>query len=101
LLLLSLLASAQCVARCAAMPCDQSSADLPPCHRHSAPAPKVCATPLFVVSIRTHAAPQLAVHEIATVSEFAVPSLWQPLTRAYPPSPLPDRGGPSITIRRI
>jgi hypothetical protein len=101
LLLLALLASGQCVARCAAAPCGQASGDLPPCHRHSSPAPKVCTIPLFAAGLRAHSTPQLAVYAIAIVNDLAVPTRSQPFTPWNPPSPPRDSGGPSLATLRI
>jgi hypothetical protein len=60
--LLAIVASAQCVARCAAMPCQQQSEAHPaPCHRHSSPQQntpaKPCAMPLILVDGRGIAVP--------------------------------------------
>jgi hypothetical protein len=102
--LLSLLANAQCVARCAATHCGQptSSADLPPCHRHQSPAPKPCTAPLFVADKRPHSAPKLTLQAIVADTEpVAAPMVWQPASHLHPPSPPLDSGSSSITILRI
>jgi len=103
--LLSLLASVQCVARCAAMACDRPASANPPCHRHRSPAPQQpCAAPLFVAHARPHPAPQIGAPALqATVAEiaFAAPAVWHPATRSNPLAPPPDSGGPSIAILRV
>ena len=100
--LISVLANAQCMVRCQVMPCDPpASSDVPPCHRHSAPAPKPCATPLIVADAQVHAAPQ-SVMQAAIVDTEVVPlTPWQPPMPPHSSSAPPDSGGPSINILRI
>jgi hypothetical protein len=102
--LLSLLVNAQCVARCAAMPCDKpasSSADLPPCHRHPTPAPKPCTPALFAVDARSHSASPVGAFAFVALVESAAPTVRQPASQAPVPSPPLDSGGPSLTILRL
>src|SRR5580698_9962464 len=98
--LLSLLASVQCVAQCIASPCEQSSANLPPCHRHQSPATKSCANPTFVADARPHSAPQFAVQAIVADTELAAPIVSQPHLQPPHSSP-PDSVAPSLFILRI
>jgi len=77
--LVALIASAQCVARCAAMPCQQRSEAHPaPCHRHSSPPQKTpanpCAMPLFLVDGRGIAA-TAADRPIGAIARGASPGL--------------------------
>ncbi|HEX3748760.1 MAG TPA: hypothetical protein VHW09_32765 [Bryobacteraceae bacterium] len=101
--LVSLLASVHCMARCAVMPCGQSGSqsDLPPCHRHSTPAAKPCATPIFMAEARTHGATPIAPLAPAVQVEPAAPPLTRPAAQPRPASPAPDSGGPTIHILRV
>src|SRR5579871_941351 len=57
--LLCLFVNAQCIAKCAVLPCDQpasSQPDLPPCHRHTPDTPHAthhCGSTAFVLSERS------------------------------------------------
>jgi hypothetical protein len=99
--LFSVLAHAQCVARCTVTPCRQSATDLPPCHRHSSPGSKPCTTPLFVSGARFQAAHQLVLQATIVESAAAAPAQWQLLPQSYPASPPPDSRGLSNLILRI
>ena len=95
-------ANAQCVARCAGAPCHQDAAPstLPPCHRHSSPAPdaapKACALPVYLVEARhlpvLHGVPAVA------IPAAALPSLAVVYHRAAPPIEPAANGGPPVSL---
>ena len=98
--LISVLANAQCMVRCQVMPCERpATSDLPPCHQHSAPVQKPCATPLFLADAQAHAAPQIVVETAIVETEVLLP--WQPAMPPHSSFPPPDSGGLSIPILRI
>jgi len=105
--LLSVMASGQCVARCAMLPCGRpasSDPDLPPCHRHRSPAPKPCLTPVFVADGRPQTAPRIgddAMHATATDVAFGAWLAWHPAAQQHPPSPPPESGSPYLVILRV
>jgi len=97
--LLAIFANVHCVARCAVTPCDQSSSDVPPCHRHSSPGSKHCATPLFAAGARF----QPAYHPVAqpVTADTAAPPQWRPFVRHNAATLPVDSSAPSLLILRI
>ncbi|HUB78249.1 MAG TPA: hypothetical protein VMB03_05605 [Bryobacteraceae bacterium] len=96
--LLAMFANARCVAKCAVTPCDQSSSDVPPCHRHPAPGSRHCSTPVFVSTARIH---QLLTPAIVFETEAIAPPRWQALARTAPAPPTPAGSAPSFLILRV
>lgn len=114
LAVVSVLASAQCVARCAVEPCHQaggasSSADLPPCHRHHPPepAPRPCASPVFVTDGRTIVSPITPPVQTGTTFLAVTPNIQavlaaQPADSANPAASPPETGNStSLLVLRI
>src|SRR5580698_6342006 len=99
--LLSLLASVQSVAQCIASPCEQSSANLPPCHRHQAPTTKSCVNPSFVADARPHPGPQFVLQATVDDAEAVAPAVWQPHLQPHPSSTPHDSAATSLFILRI
>ena len=103
------LANAQCVVSCASAPCTQpatSSANLPPCHRHSSkvPAPKPCTVPVVVADVRLHTAPAIEVRKLTAILDAYQPAaslVWLPVRLADTASPPPESSGPAFRILRI
>ncbi len=96
--LLCVVVNAQCVARCAIVPCGQP--DVPPCHQSKSPAPltKACASPIDAREERTTVVPLVAI-EPATVSVAQI-VIVQRVELAIAPSASPGEGQ-SFTILRI
>jgi hypothetical protein len=99
LALLCVLANAQCVARCTVMPCDLSSASLPPCHQHKSPAAKPCSSAVFVADLRVPV--DALVLTAIQLAPLPAPELRQWLAVVMPVPAALDTGGPAFTVLRV
>src|ERR1035437_7266880 len=102
--LLFVLANAQCVVRCAIVPChrqDAKPADLPPCHRHSSPPQETrpCASAAFVADRRLAMGPQFDMVAIAVATPGdGLMALHESGIETLPPV---DRGSTHFHILRV